>query len=125
MNKNLIHSALTYAIAAVWIINGLFCKVLNLVPRHEEIVGRILGNEHAFIFTKTIGTLEILMAVWILTGMYSRFCAVSQIIIIAAMNIMEFILVPDILLFGRINLIVAIAFIGIIYINEFILKKKR
>ncbi len=34
---------LNYLIAAVWIANGLFCKVLNLVPRHQEIVARIIG----------------------------------------------------------------------------------
>lgn len=115
---------LNIGIALVWIANGLFCKVLDLVPRHQEIVGRILGDEHAFLFTKTIGTLEILMAIWILSGIYSRLCAVSQISIIAAMNIIEFIVVPDILLFGKINIIVAFAFISIIFINEFILKKK-
>jgi uncharacterized membrane protein YphA (DoxX/SURF4 family) len=106
-------------IALVWIVNGLLCKVLNLVPRHQQIVGRILGDEYAGIATKTIGVLEILMAVWILSRIQSRVCAVTQIVIIATMNIIEFILVPDLLLFGKINIIVATFFILIIYLNEF------
>jgi hypothetical protein len=52
---------LNYLIAAVWIANGLFCKVLNLVPRHQEIVARIIGNAHAGVLTKMIGLSEIAM----------------------------------------------------------------
>jgi hypothetical protein len=29
------YQLLNYLIAAVWLVNGLFCKVLNLVPRHD------------------------------------------------------------------------------------------
>jgi hypothetical protein len=111
-------------IALVWLVNGLFCKVLNFVPRHQQIVSRILGDEYAVLATKTIGVLEILMAVWILTRIQSRLCAITQIVIVAIMNILEFILVPDLLLFGRINIIVATFFILIIFINEFSILKK-
>jgi hypothetical protein len=111
-------------IALAWLVNGLFCKVLNLVPRHQQIVARILGDEYAMLATKTIGVSEILMAVWILTRIQSRLCAITQIVIVAIMNILEFILVPDLLLFGRINIIVATFFILIIFINEFSVLKK-
>ena len=46
-------------IAAVWLINGLFCKVLDLVPRHRAIVARILGKSHTSVITKLIGFAEI------------------------------------------------------------------
>ncbi|GAA3928255.1 hypothetical protein GO495_05965 [Chitinophaga oryziterrae] len=111
-------------IALVWLVNGLFCKVLNLVPRHRQIVARILGDEYATLATRTIGVLEILMAIWILTRIQSRLCAITQIVIVAVMNILEFILVPDLLLFGRINIIIATFFILIILINEFSILKK-
>jgi hypothetical protein len=103
----------------VWVANGLFCKVLHLVPRHQQIVARILGEEYALIATKTIGVLEIGMAVWILSRIQSRLCAITQMLIVATMNVIEFILVPDLLLFGRINIIVATFFILVIYVNEF------
>jgi len=36
------------------------------------IVARIIGQEYSFLFTKTIGILEILMAVWIISKINSR-----------------------------------------------------
>ena len=115
---------LNYFIAAVWIINGLFCKVLNLVPRHQEIVSRILGNDHAKLFTIAIGISEIAMAVWILSGIRRRLNAIAQIIIIATMNVLEFILVPDLLLWGRFNALFAFLFMLLIFYNEFYDKNK-
>ena len=115
---------LNYFIAAVWIINGLFCKVLNLVPRHQEIVASILGNDHARLLTIVIGFSEIAMAVWILSGIRRRLNAIAQIIIIAAMNALEFILVPDLLLWGRFNALFAFLFILLIFYNGFYGKNK-
>ena len=115
---------LNYFIAAVWIINGFFCKVLNFVPRHLEIVARILGNDHARLFTIAIGLSEIAMAVWILSGIRRRLNAIAQIIIIATMNVLEFILVPDLLLWGRFNALFAFLFILLIFYNEFYGKNK-
>ena len=59
MPPPLLHKLLTYLIAAVWFINGLFCKLLNFVPRHQQIVAQILGEEYAVILTKLIGVAEI------------------------------------------------------------------
>lgn len=115
----LLKTILTIGIAVVWLANGLFCKVLNLVPRHQLIVSRILGEEYSVAISKTIGILEILMFAWILSGIKSRICALTQIVVIAAMNVIEFILAPDLLLFGRLNLLIAVAFILIIFLTEF------
>jgi hypothetical protein len=115
---------LNYLIAAVWIINGLFCKVLNLVPRHQEIVARILDNYHTGLITKVIGFSEIMMGAWILSGFMPRLNAIVQIIVIATMNILEFILAPDLLLWGRFNALFAFLFILLIYYNEFHLRNK-
>lgn len=106
-------------IALVWMINGVFCKVLNYVPRHQLIVARILGETHVALLTRTIGILEAGMAIWILSRIKSRWCAIAQILLVAAMNVIEFIAAPDLLLFGRINIIIAAVFIFIIYRNEF------
>jgi hypothetical protein len=118
-----IHQTLNYFIAAVWIGNGLFCKVLHLVPRHQQIVERILGNQYGGLLTKIIGISEILMAVWVLSSIKHRLNALTQALIIAAMNIMEFILVPDLLLWGRFNVVFAALFILLILYNEFALNK--
>ncbi len=119
-----LYRILNYCIAAVWIANGLFCKVLNLVPRHGQIVARILGSDCPRQFTFLIGIAEIGMAVWILSGLKPRLNAIAQIFIVAIMNTLEFILVPDLLLWGKLNSFFALLFILIIFCNEFILKKK-
>ena len=113
-----------YFIAAVWMINGFFCKILNLVPRHEAIVSRILHTSNARLFTVLIGLAEIGMAAWIISGVRRRLNVLSQILIIATMNALEFFMVPDLLLWGRVNAIFAFAFIILIYFNEMLENKK-
>ncbi|MFL5730777.1 MAG: DoxX-like family protein [Cytophagaceae bacterium] len=122
--NNKAHKILTYLTATVWLANGLFCKVLNLVPRHEQIVARILGAEYSRPLTILIGLSEIGMAVWILTGFKRRLNVFAQIAVVAVMNTMEFILVPDLLLWGKLNSLFAFLFIVTIFCNEFYLNKK-
>jgi len=119
-----VNKLLNGLIAAVWLVNGLFCKILNGVPRHQEIVARILGSDHAALFTKGIGFAEIAMAVWIVSGYLSRLNIIAQVLIIATMNMLEFMLVPDLLLWGRFNLLFAFLFIGVIIFNHYYLKPK-
>ena len=120
-----INKLLNYCIAAVWLANGLFCKVLNLVPRHQQIVAGILGEQNAGVLTKAIGVAEIAMALWIVTGMFPKLNAITQIMVIAVMNVLEFILVPDLLLWGRLNLLFAFILIFVIWYNGYRLKLHR
>ena len=124
MRVNKIHKIINFLIAAIWIINGLFCKVLNLVLRHQQIVARILGNYNSRLWTIAIGLSEIIMAIWILSNFKSRLNAIVQIFIIAVMNTLEFILVPDLLLWEKANSIFAFILIIVVYFNEFYLNKK-
>lgn len=118
------HRVLTYIIAAVWLANGLLCKVLNLVPRHQQIVARILVDDFSRPLTILIGSSEIVMAIWVLSSYKKRLNAIVQIIVVATMNILEFILVPDLLLWGRLNSVFALLFVGLIYYNEFGINKE-
>lgn len=124
MKQHFVSKWLNYFIAIVWIANGLFCKILNLVPRHQKIVAKILDNQYAPFLTLSIGIAETGMAIWILSGIWSRLNALVQIIIIAAMNVLEFILVPDLLLWGKFNIIFACMFMFLIYYKEFHFSKK-
>ncbi len=119
------HRFLSYSIAVVWLINGAYCKLFNFVPRHQEIVSRILGDEHAFLFTKSIGICEVSMALWIISSKYTRISAITQISVVTAMNILEYILVPDLLLWGKANALFAFAFVLVVYFNEFRLGKRQ
>lgn len=124
MNKRSLYKLLTYCIATVWMVNGLFCKVLHLVPRHEQIVVSILGIHHSRLMTTLIGLSEIFMAIWILSGYKSKLNAITQITVIASMNMLEFFLTPDLLLWGKLNALFALSLILVIYVNEFCINKK-
>lgn len=124
MKLQSINKILIYLFALVWFINGFYCKFLNLVPRHKEIVGKILGTEFSSSLTKAIGVFEVAMAIWIVSKIKSRLNAITQILIIGTMNILEFFLAPDLLLWGKFNSLFAFIFIIIIWFNEFILNKK-
>ncbi|SFW42103.1 DoxX-like family protein [Cellulophaga fucicola] len=124
MQKKILNKILTISIGLVWLANGLLCKVLNLVPRHEQIVGRILGDAFAKPLTISIGISEIIMAIWVFTGYKSRLNTVLQISIITIMNSIEFVVVPDLLLWGKLNSVFALLLIAVIFYNEFYLNKK-
>ena len=127
MSKRFTHKLLTVFIASVWIVNGLFCKVLNLVPRHAEIVAIILSLQKSVAnnITILIGFAEIIMALWVLSGYKSKLNALAQIIIVVIMNSLEFIFVPNLLLWGKFNSLFAFIFILMVYFNEFVLNKNK
>ena len=119
MTGAVMHRALRYLIALAWLTNGLFCKVLMLVPRHAAIVTRILGPAHASPLTRLIGLAEIGMALWVVSGIKRRWCALAQIALILSMNTLEAWLAPDLLLWGRANAIFAALFCLLIYYHTF------
>lgn len=115
------YRVLPYFIALVWLVNGLLCKVLGLVPRHAAIVARILGPAHAGLLTRLIGLAEIGLASWMLSGLHRRWCVVAQILLVGVMNALEAWLAPDLLLWGRANALFASLFMLLLYYYEFIL----
>ncbi len=123
MTKTTIHKIITYNLAAFWFVMGFYCKVLGLVPRHEQIVGRILGPEHAGVLTILIGASEMMMAFWILSNRKTRLNATVQMLTVGIMNLIEIAIVPDLLYWGKFNIIFALLFIAVIYYNEFHLKR--
>ena len=125
MKNSSLHRILTILISLVWLVNGLICKVLDLVPRHQSIVSEILGSEHSRLLTMLIGLSEVVMAIWIISKYKSKINAIIQIAIVAIMNLLEFLLVPELLMWGRMNSLFAFVFIFIVWYNEFVLNKKQ
>lgn len=103
-------AALVVAVAAVWVVNGAWCKVLGQVPRHAQIVARVVGDDLAPSLTIAIGLAELLMAVWWCSGRFRVLCAVSQTAVVLTMNLIEQAIAPDLLLWGRFNLLWASLF---------------
>jgi hypothetical protein len=88
----------TAVLASVWIANGLFAKLLGLVPRHQAIVARFFGEAAAPLLTRVIGGAEIVMALWIFSRVQRRSCAMTQAILIVMMNGLELWKARDLLL---------------------------
>ena len=125
MSSNKTYKTLNILIALVWLANGLFCKVLNLVPRHQEIVERITNSNYSRTLTILIGVSEIIMAIWILSNYKSKLNTIIQIVIVATMNVLEFMLAPDLLLWKKYNALFALLFIILVYYTNFKRKKQH
>lgn len=123
--RKIIYQTITVLSGLVWLINGFYAKILNKVPRHEEIVGRILGKAYERPLILSIGILEVLMAIWIFSGIKSKINVVCQIVVVLTMNLLEFVLAKDLLLWGKWNALYALLFAVILYINEFKIKPKN
>ncbi len=108
----------------IWLVNGLFCKILNLVPRHQQIVAEILGETYAKSLTIVIGVGEVLMAIWIISRKFAQLSAITQILLIVTMNILEFILAPHLLLWGRLNIVFALCLAALVYYQGFVLEPR-
>ena len=89
--------ALTVVIGSVWIFHGLYSKILGGIPRHQQIVGRILGEEIAEPATVVIGLMEIGMGMWIFSGKYRKLSAGMQSLALVSMNVLEIKLANDLL----------------------------
>lgn len=108
---------LTVLLVLVWGVNGVWCKVLGQVPRHEQIVTRVVGEALAPTLTILIGLAELAMVVWILSGLFPRLCALTQAAIVMTMNIIEQAIAGDLLLFGRYNLVWATVFSALVLLR--------
>ena len=93
-----LHLLVQIGIGSVWVFHGLYSKILNGIPRHRLIVGRILRTEKAGIATKTIGLLELLLGGWAITGWHPVWCASVQTVALIAMNSLEILLARELLI---------------------------
>jgi hypothetical protein len=93
-----VHAVAQLAIGSVWVFHGVYSKLLNGIPRHRLIVGKILGAERAQIATRIVGTLELLLGVWVFTGRQTVACAAIQTAAIIAMNSLEILLARELLI---------------------------
>jgi hypothetical protein len=91
----------------VWLVQGLYSKLLLGVPRHLAIVQSIphLG-EHAHIVLPIVGVTEVLLAIWIVCGVAPIVCAATQTGALLSMNVIE-------LTFARSHLICPAALIPV------------
>lgn len=75
-------------IAAVWLYEGLWCKVLGRLPSQQRIVEAVpfLGPSAGPAFLKALGVLETLTALWVLSGWHPVWAAAFQTALLVGMN---------------------------------------
>lgn len=88
-------------IGAVWVFHGLYSKLLNGIPRHREIVARVVGEELATPVTKLVGAGEVLLGLWTWSGRARKACATTQTAALASMNALEILRAEELLISAR------------------------
>ena len=100
------------ALASVWVFHGLYSKILHGIPRHRQIVARILGDGFAEPLTLAVGLLEVLLGVWIFTGRKRPICALVQTLAIVGMNTLEIVFADDLLISATGMVVLNLVFLG-------------
>jgi uncharacterized membrane protein YphA (DoxX/SURF4 family) len=77
------------SIAAVWLYEGLWCKVVGRMPSQAEIVAAVprLGPRFGAVFLKLLGLVEIGLALWVLSGVTPAACAIAQAVLLITLNV--------------------------------------
>jgi hypothetical protein len=76
------------SVAAVWLYEGLWCKVLGRVQSQVEVVTAVprLGPRFGPRFLKALGLVEVALAVWVMTGVAPGLCAIAQTVLLVVIN---------------------------------------
>lgn len=76
------------AVAAVWLYEGLWCKVLRRSQHELEVVeaAPLFGPQVAGFFLGALGAFECALAVWVLTAWQPLWAAIVQTALLIALN---------------------------------------
>jgi hypothetical protein len=76
------------SVAAVWLYEGLWCKILGRVRSQVDVVTAVprLGPRFGVPFLKMLGVVEISLAVWVMTGIAPGLCAIAQTSLLFVLN---------------------------------------
>ena len=78
-------------VASVWLVHGLYNKLLGGSPRHLAIVQSVPGLAGAAgvrVFA-VVGLFEVALAIWVLSGWARWRCATTQTVTLLSMNVVE------------------------------------
>ena len=76
------------AVAAVWLYEGLWCKLLRGEPREFEVVKAVprYGPRFGVAFLMALGVTEVTIAAWVLSGVSPLLCAIAQTVLLVSLN---------------------------------------
>jgi hypothetical protein len=106
-------NALRVAIALVWLVFGLLFKALGAVPRHRQIVARVVGVDRTATVLGLVAAGEIAIATWMLAGRALWLCAAVQTVALVAMNALELRYARDLLFSPRAMVCANVVFLSL------------
>jgi hypothetical protein len=76
------------AVAAVWLYEGLWCKLLSGEPHQIQVVEAVprYGPRTGMFFLKLLGLVEVGIAIWVLSRVTPIACAISQTALLILLN---------------------------------------
>lgn len=76
------------AVAAVWLYEGLWCKLLGGDPNQVDIVETVprFGPRVGKLFLTALGVVEVSMALWVLSGLTPVLAATAQTALLVTLN---------------------------------------
>jgi uncharacterized membrane protein YphA (DoxX/SURF4 family) len=76
------------AVAAVWLYEGLWCKLLRGEPRELEVVKAVprFGPRFGVPFLMALGVVEVGLGLWVLSGVAPFLCALAQTVLLVSLN---------------------------------------
>jgi hypothetical protein len=76
------------AVAAVWLYEGLWCKLLGREPNQARVVGAVpqLGARFGGSFLQMLGIVEAVLALWVLSRLAPVVCALAQTVLLVVLN---------------------------------------
>jgi len=76
------------AVAAVWIYEGLWCKLLHGQPHELQVVRAVpyFGPRIGALFLQLLGVVEVGLGIWTLSAVAPLACAIAQTVLLVALN---------------------------------------
>jgi len=76
------------SVAAVWLYEGLWCKILGRLPSQLQVVTAVpqLGPRFGQLFLRMLGVVEVALAVWVVSGAAPGACAIAQTALLVTLN---------------------------------------
>jgi hypothetical protein len=76
------------AVAAVWLYEGLWCKLLGGIPLQQDVVEAVpfFGGRAAALLLRGIGVVECGLALWVMSGWQPMAAALAQTLLLVGMN---------------------------------------
>jgi len=75
-------------VAAVWLYEGVWCKILGRVQSQVEVVTAVprLGPRFGSLFLKVLGVVEAALAAWVIAGISPGVCAIVETSLLVLLN---------------------------------------